>query len=34
MPIKNAHGILGFIRFLKGFYIILITARKKVGKIA
>ena len=30
---KTAHGILGFIRFLKGFYLILITARKKVAKI-
>ena len=32
-PAKKAHGILGFVRFLKGFYIILITARKKVAKI-
>jgi len=32
-PVKLAHGILGFIRFLKGFYIVLITARKKVAKI-
>ena len=29
----KAHGILGFVRFLKGFYIILITARKKIAKI-
>ena len=28
-----AHGILGFVRFLKGFYLILITARKKVAQI-
>ena len=32
-PVKRAHGILGFVRFLKGFYIILITAKKKVAKI-
>ena len=32
-PAIKAHGILGFVRFLKGFYIILITARKKVAKI-
>ena len=24
-PVKLAHGILGFVRFLKGFYIIVIT---------
>lgn len=32
-PVKLAHGILGFVRFLKGFYIIMITDKKKVGKI-
>ena len=32
-PVKLAYGILGFVRFLKGFYIIFITAKKKVGKI-
>jgi hypothetical protein len=30
---KVAYGILGFVRFLKGFYIILITEKKKVAKI-
>ena len=28
-----AYGILGFIRFLKGFYLILITQRKRIAKI-
>ena len=32
-PVKLAHGILGFVRFLKGFYIILITAKKKIARI-
>ena len=32
-PVKLAHGILGFVRFLKGFYIIMIKEKKKVGKI-
>jgi len=31
--IKDAYGILGFVRFLKGYYIILITDCKKVAKI-
>ncbi len=31
--IKKAYGILGFIKFLKGFYIIFITDKKKVAKI-
>eukprot|EP01112_Ceratiomyxa_fruticulosa_P009119 TRINITY_DN2379_c0_g1_i4.p1 TRINITY_DN2379_c0_g1~~TRINITY_DN2379_c0_g1_i4.p1 ORF type:complete len:932 (-),score=227.25 TRINITY_DN2379_c0_g1_i4:192-2987(-) len=28
-----AYGILGFIRFLHGYYLMLITSRRKVGKI-
>ena len=30
---KKAYGILGFIKFLKGFYIIFITGKKKVAVI-
>ena len=33
MKIPTAYGILGFIRFLKGYYIVLITQRKRVAKI-
>ena len=29
----QAHAILGFIRFLKGYYIIMVTNRKRVAKI-
>ena len=29
----KAYGLLGFIRFLKGYYMVLITSRKRVGKI-
>lgn len=32
-PVARAYGVLGFVRFLKGYYIILITEKKKVGKI-
>ena len=28
-----AYGILGFVRFLKGFYIVLITQKKKIATI-
>jgi hypothetical protein len=31
--VRRAYGVLGFVRFLKGFYIILITAKKRVAKI-
>ncbi|GAB5358073.1 hypothetical protein AAMO2058_000427600 [Amorphochlora amoebiformis] len=31
MKIATAYGIIGFVRFLYGHYLILITARKKVG---
>lgn len=31
--VKLAHGLLGFIRFLKGYYIVLISAKKKIAKI-
>jgi hypothetical protein len=31
--VRRAFGIIGFIRFLKGFYLILITSKKRVGKI-
>ena len=30
---KTACGILGFVRFLEGYYLIMITAKKKVAKI-
>jgi len=33
VPVPLAHGILGFVRFLKGFYIVLITQKKKVTTI-
>jgi hypothetical protein len=29
----KAYGLLGFIRFVKGYYMVLITSRKRVGKI-
>ena len=29
----KSYGLLGFIRFLKGYYMVLITSRKRVGKI-
>ena len=31
--VKLACGILGFVRFLKGFYLIMITQRKRVAKL-
>jgi len=31
--VRKAFGVLGFIRFLKGFYIVMITEKKKVAKI-
>ena len=31
--VKLAYGILGFVRFLKGFYLIMIMQRKRVAKI-
>ena len=33
MRVRQAHAVLGFTRFLKGFYIILVTKRKRVAKI-
>ena len=32
--VPKAHAILGFIRFLKGYYLVLVTKRKRVGKIS
>jgi len=29
--IKKAYGVLGFVKFIKGFYMILITQKKKVA---
>lgn len=29
--VTHAYGILGFIKFLQGYYMILVTKRKKVG---
>jgi hypothetical protein len=31
--IRKAYGLLGFIKFLKGFYIVMITKKKKIAKI-
>lgn len=31
--VQRAFGILGFVRFLKGYYLVLITERKRVGKL-
>ena len=31
--VKKAYGILGFIRFLKGYYLVLVTKRQRVAKI-
>jgi len=33
MKVKIAYGILGFIRFTKGYYLVFITSRKRVAKI-
>ena len=30
---KDAFGIIGFVKFLKGYYLILITECKKIAKI-
>ena len=32
--VSNAHGLLGFIKFTHGYYLILVTEKKKVGMIA
>jgi hypothetical protein len=36
-PVTNrifrAYALLGFVRFLKGYYMVLITSRKRVAKI-
>ena len=31
--VLKSYGLLGFLRFLKGYYMVLITSRKRVGKI-
>lgn len=31
--VPRAEGVIGFIRFLKGYYLILVTESKKVAKI-
>ena len=31
--VRKAHGLMGFIKFLKGFYIVMITEKKKIAKI-
>ena len=31
--IRRAYGLLGFIRFLKGYYIVMITEKKKIARI-
>jgi hypothetical protein len=31
--IRKAYGLLGFIKFLKGYYIVMITEKKKIAKI-
>ena len=33
VKIEKAYGILGFVRFLKGYYLLMITKRAKVAKI-
>ena len=33
MRVSLAYGILGFVRFLKGFYLVLITQKKKIATI-
>ena len=33
VTLPKAYGILGFVKFLKGYYLIMITQRKKVAKI-
>ena len=31
--VKKAYGVLGFVKFLKGYYMMLITQKKKKAKI-
>ena len=31
--VKIAYGLIGFVKFLKGYYIVLITEKKKIAKI-
>ncbi len=31
--VRKAYGLMGFIKFLKGFYIVLITEKKKIAKL-
>lgn len=31
--VLKSYGLLGFVRFLKGYYMVLITSRKRVAKI-
>ena len=33
IKIKNALGIIGFVRFLKGYYIVLATEKEKIAKL-
>lgn len=33
VTIAKAYGVMGFVKFLKGFYLIMITQKKKVAKI-
>lgn len=33
VKIKVAHGLMGFVRFLKGYYICLITEKQKIAKV-
>lgn len=33
MRVSQAYAILGFVRFLKGYYIVLVTKRKRVARI-
>ena len=31
--VPKAYAVMGFIRFLKGFYIIMVTKRKRIAKL-
>ena len=33
MIVRSGHAVVGFVKFLKGYYIILVTKKKKVGLI-
>ena len=33
VKIEKAYGIMGFVRFIKGYYLLMITKRQKVAKI-